>query len=138
MPRPPETLPREIEVTAAVIVHEGRLLAARRPAGASRAGLWELPGGKVEPGESHAACLARELREELAIDVEVGELVLRVTHDYPDLRVQLSAYRCRWVSGTMRPREHDELRWLPRAALAEVRWSPADEPIVARVEGELG
>jgi len=128
---------REIHVTAAVLVREGRVLAARRPEGASRGGLWELPGGKVEPGESRAACLCRELREELGIEVQVGQPLCSVTHDYPDLRVHLHAFRCTWARGTLRPTAHDALRWLGPDELWDVSWSEADRPIVERLSAEL-
>jgi mutator protein MutT len=125
-----------VEVTAAVLVHEGRLLAARRPEGKARGGLWELPGGKQEPGETLEACLARELFEELGIEVAVGERLCRVTHDYPEVRVRLHAFRCRWVSGELAPTEHDRLRWLQSNELGSVSWSPADRPIIARLRRE--
>jgi mutator protein MutT len=135
MPRSPPV--SEVHVTAAVLIREGRVLAARRPAGTARGGLWELPGGKVEPGETRQACLARELREELGIEVEVGPPLASVTHDYADLRVHLHAFRCRWISGTLAPAEHDRIRWLAPAELASVSWSAADRPIVEQLRLEL-
>jgi mutator protein MutT len=132
------THPPPVTVTAAVLLHEGRLLAARRPEGKARGGLWELPGGKREPGETLEACLARELREELGIDVVVGPPFLSVTHDYPDLRVELHAFRCSWVAGALAPTEHDRVRWLAPDELSTVTWSPADRPIIAHLRRALG
>jgi mutator protein MutT len=126
-----ESTRKEIHVTAAVIVRAGRLLAAQRPAKGARGGLWELPGGKVEPDEAREACLARELREELAIEVEVGPCLKSVDHDYEDVRIHLHAFRCRWVSGALTPRFHARVRWLASAELDRVTWSAADRPIVA-------
>lgn len=103
----------------------GRVLAARRlsPPG------WELPGGKVEPGETEPAALARELREELAVGVEVGERV------GPDVEIPggyvLRAWTARLRTGVPTLLEHAELRWLSPAELDTVDWLPADRPIVA-------
>lgn len=123
---------REIHVTAGVIIRQGRLLAARRPEGAVRGGLWELPGGKVEPGESREECLQRELLEELAVAVDVGQHLTSVVHDYGDLCVQLHAYRCQISRGTPTALQHAELRWLEPGQLDTVNWSTADRPIVER------
>lgn len=127
----------EVQVTAAVLLEQGRLLAARRRPEAARGGQWELPGGKQEPGETLQDCLRRELREELGIEVEVGEPLLSVTHDYPDLRVRLHGLRCRWVAGELRPAAHDRVRWLDADQLFNVRWCAADLPIVERLRAEL-
>jgi 8-oxo-dGTP diphosphatase len=122
----------EVDVTAAVIIRSGRVLAAQRASGA-RAGEWELPGGKVEPGESREACLARELREELGIEVAVEGPLLSVTHDYVDLRVHLHGYLCRWLSGMLAAREHSSVCWLGVDEIDRVSWSDADRPIVSCV-----
>jgi 8-oxo-dGTP diphosphatase len=130
---PMESTKPEVHVTAAVIIQSGRVLAAQRLAGA-RAGQWELPGGKVEPGETREACLARELREELAIEIEVGACLKSVDHDYEDLHVHLHAYRCRWLSGALTPRAHSQVTWMAAGELGGVSWSEADRPIVALVK----
>jgi len=125
---------RQVQVTAAILIEGGRLLAARRPAGAARGGLWELPGGKLEPGETLQGCLARELGEELGMDVAVGELFMTVTHDYPELRIALHAFLCRRRSEALAPTEHDRVRWLSAAELQGVPWSDADRPLVAELK----
>lgn len=122
-----------IDVTAAVIEHEGRLLAAQRRVrpGDPRGGCWELPGGKIEAGESAEACLARELREELEVEVEVGAHLGSVEHDYPDRQIRLHAYRCTLRGGVPRPTGHQAVRWLLPDEVDGLPWSAADRPILA-------
>jgi 8-oxo-dGTP diphosphatase len=117
----------------AAIVQGGRLLAARRSAPANLAGGWELPGGKVEPGESEADALVRECREELGVLVAAGG---RVPGEWP-LRddLVLRVYLATLVEGEPRPLEdHDEVRWLTAADLFSVPWLPADLPAVTAVK----
>lgn len=120
----------EIEVVGAVIVRDGLVLCARRGPGGDAGGMWEFPGGKVEPGESPQGALARETHEELGCVVEVGAPVTTTRHVGARLVVVLSTYWCRVVSGTPHPREHAEVRWLPASRLAELAWAPADVPAV--------
>jgi 8-oxo-dGTP diphosphatase len=121
-----------IRVVAAVIVREGRVLAALRPPHKREGGKWELPGGKVEPGETDAAALARELAEELDVVATVGEPFGSVRHG----DVEMHALRCE-VAGEPRAVEHAALRWLARAELSDVEWAGADVPLVERLRGEL-
>jgi 8-oxo-dGTP diphosphatase len=125
---------RLVEVAAALIERGGRVLIARRPEGSHLAGLWEFPGGKREPGESFEACLAREVREELAAEVEVGEEVRRVRHAYPDRTVEIRFFRCQVVRGEPRAVQVAALAWVLPAELARYPFPPADAEIV----GELG
>jgi 8-oxo-dGTP diphosphatase len=120
----------EIEVVGAVIVHDGLVLCAQRGPGGEAGGMWEFPGGKVEPGESPAAALAREIQEELGCVVDVGGPVTTTRHVGASVVVVLSTYWCRLVSGTPEPAEHVALRWLPPDQLAELAWAPADLPAV--------
>ncbi|GLY23187.1 (deoxy)nucleoside triphosphate pyrophosphohydrolase [Micromonospora sp. NBRC 101691] len=118
-------------VVGAAIVADGRVLACARSAPPEVAGRWEFPGGKVEPGESETAALARECAEELAVRVEVGDRVgrdVRMAHGRAVLRV----YAARLL-GDDQPRalEHAEMRWLSADELDTVDWLPADVPIVA-------
>ena len=118
-----------IVVVAAVIEENGAFLVTRRQKGVHLAGLWEFPGGKVDEGETHAAALSREIREELDADVDVGELVFHVTHAYDDRSVALHFYRC-GLRGTPRPLLGQEMRWVPRADLATLGFPPADEELI--------
>ncbi len=85
-----------LEVSAGLVFRKGKLLITQRDQKAHLGGLWEFPGGKREPGESFEQCLARELREELGIEVAVGELIETIRHDYPEKRVLLKFFRCDW------------------------------------------
>jgi 8-oxo-dGTP diphosphatase len=121
---------RTIVVTAAVIERNGLLLVTRRPDGVHLAGLWEFPGGKCEPGESHDACLRREIHEELHADVLVVDEILAVTHDYPDRVVELHFLRCELVDEP-RAALGQEMRWVAREDLSELEFPPADAELIA-------
>src|SRR4051812_39513861 len=101
------------DVVAAALVQDGRLLAAQRSTPAALAGLWEFPGGKVEPGEDDVVALIRECREELGVEIRPGERLGEVAVPVGTLRV----YRARIVAGRAEPREHAALRWLPASEL---------------------
>lgn len=123
-----------LEVAAAIIRDEaGRYLIARRRHGTHLAGLWELPGGKREPGERLEECLRRELREELGADFRVGERVDTVRWPYPDRTVILHVYRCQLEAGAIAPAEAQELAWVPAERLRDYAFPPADAPVVARL-----
>jgi 8-oxo-dGTP diphosphatase len=118
-----------IVVTAAVIERDDRFLVTRRQPGVHLEGYWEFPGGKCENGEDHAACLARELREELAVDVRVGDELLATTHAYPDRSVELHFIRCE-LGGEPAPQIGQEMRWVARVDLPRLRFPPADAELI--------
>ena len=118
-----------IVVAAAVVERDNRFLVTKRPAGVHLAGLWEFPGGKCEPGEDHATCLARELREELAVDAQIGAYILKTMHEYAKRRVELHFFRCK-IAGEPRPQAGQEMRWVARADLAALEFPPADAELI--------
>lgn len=117
---------------AAVIERGGRILIARRPPGTHLAGLWEFPGGKLQPGETLEQALEREIDEELGARAHVGALLDTVEWAYPDKRVKLHFFRC-VVSGEPRPLEGQEIAWVSREELAAYPFPPADAAVIARL-----
>lgn len=135
----PTRIPRRpvphYEVTAAVIEGpDGRFLLARRKKDSFLGGLWEFPGGKREPGESLEECLARELREELGVEVAVGEHLVTLKHEYTHFRITLYLFRCRPVAEEPRCLECDEVRWVTVEEMAALPMSAADRRIAALLE----
>ena len=119
---------KSIEVVAAVIIQQ-RVFATQRGYGEWQ-GWWEFPGGKLETGESPEVALRREIQEELATHVEIGERLCTVAHDYPNFHLTMHCYLCRVVAGTLSLLEHNASRWLSRSELEEVQWLPADVEVV--------
>ncbi|THF84588.1 (deoxy)nucleoside triphosphate pyrophosphohydrolase [Cohnella fermenti] len=125
-----------LAVAAAIIEDgEGRVLVARRKEGKSQAGLWEFPGGKLEPGESPADCLVRELKEEMGIDIAPYEPFGENEHEYGSVAIRLIAWRATWRPGPIRLADHDDYRWARPDELAALAWAPADIPFVRRLAG---
>lgn len=123
-----------IVVSAAVIERDDRFLVTRRQAGVHLEGHWEFPGGKCHAGETLAACMARELREELNIDADVGAELLSTTHDYADRRVELHFLRCA-ITGEPAPQQGQEMRWVTRAELGTLPFPQADEKLIELLAG---
>lgn len=128
---------KQINVVGAVIVKDGLVLCAQRGPDGSLAGLWEFPGGKIEPGESARSALEREIEEELECRVEVGQAVTTTTHEYEFGVVTLSTFYCYLIEGTPHLTEHAEVRWLAPAELSSLSWAPADIPAVEIASLEL-
>lgn len=109
----------------------GRFLACRRRAGRHLGGLWEFPGGKIDPGESPSAALTRELREELDIEVGVGDPLEPVVWQYETALIRLHPFRCTILAGRPRPIDHDLILWCDPDDFASLEWAPADLPVIA-------
>ena len=132
VPRP------SIEVAAGLIFRDGKLLIAQRPAEAHLGGLWEFPGGKREPDETFEHCLIRELREELGVEVEVGEVLARAVHDYREKRVRLRFFACRLRRGEPRPLGCPALRWVEARELGDYDFPAADAQLLDKLRDEPG
>lgn len=118
-----------IVVTAAVIERNDQFLLTRRLRGTHLEGAWEFPGGKCEVGETHEACLEREILEELDATVHVGQEVFSVTHPYPERVVELHFFECELLAEP-RPMIGQEMRWVPRAELPSLEFPPADSELI--------
>lgn len=125
--------PLLLVAAAALIDVDGRVLICQRPEGKAMAGLWEFPGGKLEPGETPEACLIRELKEELGIEVSEACLAPFVfaSHGYDDLHLLMPLYLCRRWAGMVERREHAALAWVEPMKLSGYPMPPADAPLVA-------
>lgn len=125
---------KTIDVVGGVLINEkGEILCALRSQTMSSPGMWEFPGGKIETGETPQQSLQREIQEELAVEIEVGELVEDVVHEYPDVRVHLLTYYAKITKGLPIAREHEKLDWRPVEELSKLDWAPADIPTVNRI-----
>ena len=120
---------RKIEVVAAVIHKDGRILATQRGYGEFK-DKWEFPGGKMEAGEGREEALRREIREELDAEIAVGKQLCTVEYDYPAFHLTMHCYLCSVVSGTLVLKEHESARWLSADGLESVDWLPADIQVI--------
>ena len=118
---------RTIEVVAALIWRGDRFLACQRPPEKARGLLWEFVGGKVERGESGPEALVRECREELGVELAVGDAFMDVTHAYPDLTVHLTLYACTLAQGEPKKLEHHDIRWIRVEEMDDLEFCPADQ-----------
>lgn len=116
----------------ALIDSEGRILIAQRPPGKSMAGLWEFPGGKIEPGESPEATVIREMHEELGVEIEAGSLepFAFASHAYPDFHLLMPLFLCRSWKGAVTPHEGQSIAWVPLSKLSDYPMPPADLPLL--------
>jgi mutator protein MutT len=118
-----------VVVCAAIIERDGRFLITKRQSGTHLEGFWEFPGGKCETGETLAACLARELREELDAEVAVGEEVFTMMHAYPERSVELHFLTCE-LMGEPAPQLGQQMLWAAREDLARLPFPPADLELI--------
>ena len=128
---------KAVRVVAALIEKDHKILICRRPPHKKRGGLWEFVGGKVEEGETDGEALRRECREELNVGIGVGELFHAVTHDYPDLTVELCVYRAEILSGTPELLEHTEIRFVSKEELDAFDFCSADETVLEKIKKEF-
>ena len=122
-----------IEVSAALIFRNGKILIAQRHAKSHLGGLWEFPGGKREPDETFEQCLVREIREELGIEVEVGELFEDISHAYAEKTVRLKFFVCKLISGKLRPLDCAAFRWVEKTELADYEFPAADGRLLEKL-----
>ena len=122
------------EVVAALIWDKNKFMICQRPANKARGLLWEFVGGKVEPGETKKQALIRECQEELAITLNVGEIFMDVTHEYPDLTVHLTLFHETIREGIPLKLEHNDIRWITVDEIDQYEFCPADVEILRRIK----
>lgn len=124
---------KTINVVAAVIFKDGKVFATQRGYGEFKDG-WEFPGGKVEPGESPEDALRREIREELEVEVNVGDLIDTIEYDYPAFHLSMKCFACTIAGGSPHLLEHEAAKWLKSTQLGSVDWLPADVTLIPKIE----
>ena len=124
------------QVVAALIWDGNRFMICQRPAHKARGLLWEFVGGKVEAGETREEALIRECREELAVELRVGDVFMEVDHVYPDITIRLILFHAAIASGQPQRIEHNDIRWILPSQIPEFAFCPADEEILKKIMGE--
>ena len=123
-----------VDVSAALILHGGKLLIAQRHAKSHLGGLWEFPGGKREPGESFEQCLVREIREELGVEIAVGDLYEEISHDYPEKSIRLKFFICRLLAGEPQPLDCAAVKWIALPELDNHEFPAADSRLLEKLK----
>ena len=123
---------KHIEVVVAIISDGNRNFGTHRGHGEWK-DWWEFPGGKMEPGETPEVALQREIREELATEIFVESLLTTVNYDYPNFHLTMHCYLCKVKNGNLTLLEHEAAKWLTRDELSSVKWLPADEEVVKKI-----
>ena len=129
---------KAIQVAAGLVFHDGRLLITQRRPDDHLGGLWEFPGGKLESGESFSQCLIRELREELGIEVRVGDEIEDITHSYPEKTVHLKFFTCELLKGEAQPLHCHALAWITRDELPNYEFPAADVKLLQILPAKPG
>jgi mutator protein MutT len=122
-----------VEVAAALIFRNGKLLITQRHANAHLGGLWEFPGGKREAGETFEQCLVREIREELGVEISVGELFDEISHDYPEKSVRLKFFICKLLSGEPQTLGCAAFKWIGKSELSDYEFPAADAQLLEKL-----
>lgn len=122
-------------VIAAIILKDNKVLIAQRAEGQKLAGKWEFPGGKIEDGETPEECLKREMKEELNVDIEIGEFFGESVYHYETGPIRLVAYKARLLGGQCKLKVHSRVEWVEPHQLANYHFAPADIPFVEKLRG---
>lgn len=128
---------KTIKVVAAIIEKDGKIFATQRGYGNYK-DWWEFPGGKIEAGEKPEEALVREIKEELATDIIVGDYLTKVEYDYPEFHLSMDCFICSIISGGLTLLEHEAATWLPIDNMWQVNWLPADVYVVEAILRRLG
>ena len=128
-----ESEKKRIQVVAAIICKDREIFATQRGYGVYK-DWWEFPGGKIETGETPEQALAREIREELAVEITIGDRLTEVEYDYPEFHLSMACYWCSVEKGHLTLLEHEAARWLPLRDLRQVKWLPADIQVLEAIE----
>ena len=131
------SLPHKIIGVAVIWNDKQQILIDRRLPGGAMGGLWEFPGGKIEPGETIEECIKREIDEELAIEIEIGEHLITIDHTYTDLRVTLTVHECRHLKGVPKPLECDEILWVNLEQLEKFNFPAANFQIITALKQKV-
>ena len=123
---------KKIEVTAAVIQYKEKIRAAQRGYGEFK-GRWEFPGGKLEYGETAREALIRECKEELSIELSVGDLLDIVEYDYTNFHLSMYCFLCEIKSGQLTMKEHDAIKWIRKEQMKDLEWLPADKYFLRKI-----
>jgi len=124
---------KTIEVVAAIIKKDDKILATQRGYGEFKGG-WEFPGGKMEIGENPRQALIREIKEELDIEIVIGELISTVEYDYPQFHLTMHCFICSINGGELVLKEHEAAKWLTKNTLTSVEWLPADKDLIEKIK----
>lgn len=127
---------KTVRVVAAVIRKGNKIFATQRGYGEFKDG-WEFPGGKIEEGETPEQALAREIKEELDTEIQVGKLIDTIEYDYPKFHLSMDCFWCEIMQGGLELKEHEAARWLSKEELYSVDWLPADVGVVEKIKKEL-
>ena len=127
---------KTVRVVAAVIRKDDKIFATQRGYGEFKDG-WEFPGGKIEEGKAPEQALAREIKEELDTEIQVGKLIDTIEYDYPKFHLSMDCFWCEIMQGGLELKEHEAARWLSKEELYSVDWLPADVGVVEKIKKEL-